>query len=186
MIQRVGISLLMTKLKNQPNCSLQIGTMQIILYHDAVRLLNCKWLWYGCYHFRSVKSFVISARAKRVLDPIERLPNEWPDWSWCHRWGSLEWGWSGAGWVNCNDNCAGVSNGVANIFVQNFPWRYLPVCSCQPYMNTLILRPLWSRMTMVMMIDSNRMRQSWAIIKNWSFQNEVVTLLVWKRYELII
>ncbi len=50
--------------------------MHMIFYHDAVRLLTCIWLWYGCYHFCVVKSFLIECsirlKGSQMNDPISR------------------------------------------------------------------------------------------------------------------
>ncbi len=50
-----------------------------------------------------------------------------------------------------------------------------------PLMNVWMLRPSWLGMTMATIMDNERMRRSCAMMDRWSFQNEDVTSLVWKR-----
>ena len=55
----------------------------------------------------------------------------------------------------------------------------------RPHMNILMLRPSWSGMTMATITDNERMSLNCEIIDSCSFQNLVVTSLVWNWYELI-
>jgi hypothetical protein len=50
-----------------------------------------------------------------------------------------------------------------------------------PLINVWMLRPSWSGMMMVTIMDNKRMRRSCAMMDSWSFQNKDVTSLVWKR-----
>ncbi len=70
--------------------------MQVVFDHDAVGLPTGNWLWNGCYHLPGIKLIIIAARAQQMLDPIERLPNELPNWPWVQGWRSLQ-----GDWLNC-------------------------------------------------------------------------------------